>query len=129
MAAALRAERLERTIDISPDVSPSLSESHRKSCERMKERCATLVDELQGILVENYPWAFGPGAKNRAAGENRAGGQNQDSSVAPQSGEDEATRGDTAASADTSGPSKEAKKNDKRVDLSDFKGMCSCLAV
>jgi hypothetical protein len=49
--------------------------------------------------------------------------------VAPQSGGHDATGGNTAASADISGPSKEAKKNNKRVDLSDFDGMCSCLAV
>lgn len=123
MAAALRAERLGRQIDISPRVSPSLSEAHRKSCERMKKRCATLLDELQGILVEDYPQAFGPGAKDRA------GAQAGVSSVAPQSGDDEGTGGNTAASADTSHPPEEAKKKSKRVDLSDFDGMCSCLAV
>jgi hypothetical protein len=99
------------------------------------------VDELQGILGEDYPWAFGPGAKNKAAGENRAGGenraagenkaegQNQDSSVAPQSGGDEAIGGNTAASADTSGPSRDPKKIDKGVDLSGFNGKCSRVAV
>lgn len=97
--------------------------------------CASLVDELQGILVEDSPWAFGPGAKNRARGENRAEGenkaegQNQDSSAAPQSGGDKATEGNTAASADTSGPSRDPKKIDKGVDLSGFNGKCSRVAV
>jgi hypothetical protein len=51
MAAALRAARRVRDIDISPNVSSSLTESQRKAYEKIKERCATLVDELQGILV------------------------------------------------------------------------------
>jgi hypothetical protein len=51
MAAALRAARRVRDIDISPNVSSSLTESQRKAYEKIKERGATLVDELQGILV------------------------------------------------------------------------------
>ena len=52
MAAARRAERLGNSIDISPGNSHSYSASQLQAAEALKNRCSTLVAQIQAELLQ-----------------------------------------------------------------------------